>query len=492
MDGWMDGYSGCIGMAPKKFAFDYKKPVVIIIILLAVISAIYLAFYFPGGKEEFQLVPAEKTVGEAEEEVGERTGTEVGTGWSVHGDPEEAVKEAVTMALEGEINKTPDFAIIFATSGSDMETILTTARGQLGAETKIYGGSSDSRAVMTEKGFAKATADGYYPEEMEGERALAIMTVTSEDIVFGVGSANTSAYPTVQEAAKTAVLNAIRDAGQSEGVLPDIIFVTAPRGWEEETLEGFEEVVGKKTVILGGTAGGPEASVFGKTEVYDKGVSLAVIYTDLPIGWTFEGGFDTTDPHSGVVTAVDGQAILEIDNRPALEVYDEWLNGEIMRLYVEHNDTRVIKDLLTLHPLYRKYTSETGQEYALFSHPWARDPTMVDRAVATSTKIKVGERVYLSHGTWEVLENRVCNLPTKAKISGDVPLDSKPLFSVGYVCAGVMGTIPEDEREKLPILINYANNNAPFIAPFTSGEQGHFPGVGNKHGNLLTSFTIIG
>jgi hypothetical protein len=44
----------------------------------------------------------------------------------------------------------------------------------------------------------------------------------------------------------------------------------------------------------------------------------------------------------------------------------------------------------------------------------------------------------------------------------------------------------------MPILINYANKDAPFIAPFTWGEQGQFPGVGNKHGNLLTSFLVIG
>lgn len=481
-------------MVTKKNTSGYTKFILIFAVLVAVIAVIFFALYSLGEEGDFLLVPAEKTGGEAAVEGSEESGTEVGTGWSVHSDPEEAVKEAVSMALEGKSNQNPDFAIIFATSGSDMAAILTTARAELGAETKIYGGSSDSRAVMTEKGFAKAKADGYYPEEMKGERALAIMTVTpeEEDIVFGVGSANTSAYPTVQEAAKTAVLTAMTDAGKTEGELPDIILATTPRGFEEETLEGLEEVVGKNTVILGGTTGGPEFAVFGETWVYEKGISLAVIYTDRPIGWTFEGGFEVTDPHSGVVTAVDSQVILEIDNEPALDVYDEWLDGEIMRLYAEFNDTRVIKDLLTLHPLYRRYRSDTGQEYALFSHPWARDPTLEDRAVATSTKIKVGERVYLSHGTWEILENRIGNLPTNAKIQGDLPLDSKPLFGVGYVCAGVMGTIPEDEREKLPILINYANNNAPFIAPFTWGEQGNFPGVGNKHGNLLTSFMIIG
>ncbi len=70
--------------------------------------------------------------------------------------------------------------------------------------------------------------------------------------------------------------------------------------------------------------------------------------------------------------------------------------------------------------------------------------------------------------------------------------ESKPLFGIGYICAGVLGTITESERDKIPYLLNYSNNDAPYIAPFTWGEQGYFPGVSNKHGNLCTSFFVIG
>jgi hypothetical protein len=210
------------------------------------------------------------------------------------------------------------------------------------------------------------------------------------------------------------------------------------------------------------------------------------------VGWTFEGGFDVTDPHAGIVTKVEGQAIVEIDNRPALDVYDEWLDGKIGRLYQEIGDSGVIRDLLTLHPIYRKYTSPSGQDYFLFSHPWPKDDTLKDRSVMTSTKIKVGEKIYLSHGTWETLINRIGNLPSHAKLHGDMGVDAAPIFGIGYICGGVMGAIPETEREKLPLLISYANNDAPFIACFTWGECGHFPGIGSKHGNLLTGFLVIG
>lgn len=250
----------------------------------------------------------------------------------------------------------------------------------------------------------------------------------------------------------------------------------------------FEDVRSK----YGVTVGGPAIAVFGEDEIYNEGVSLAVIYTDLPVGWTFEGGFDVTDKHSGIVTKVQGQTIVEIDNKPALDVYDEWLGGEIERLHKQVGKPDVIKDLLTLHPVYRKYTSSSGQDYFLFSHPWPKDDEMKSRSVLTSTKIRAGERIYLSHGTWETLINRIGNLPRNAKLQGDIRVNSRPILAIGFICGGVMGVIPEAEREKLPFLINYANDNGRFIATFTWGEQGYLPGVGCKHGNLLTSFLVIG
>jgi hypothetical protein len=65
-------------------------------------------------------------------------------------------------------------------------------------------------------------------------------------------------------------------------------------------------------------------------------------------------------------------------------------------------------------------------------------------------------------------------------------------MSLGYFCAGVLGTIPENEREVIPTLINHANENAPFIGTISWGEQGQIPGVGNQHGNLTVGFLAIG
>ena len=457
--------------------------------MLILMMGVSLMLISQGDSKEFKLIPKKKTVPEIET----IPGTKVGTGWSTKESPDEAVKEAVEMALQGRLDEPPDVAFIFASSGSDMLSVLLNANKLFKGRTKIYGGSSDSRGVMTNKGYAGATKRGYEYAKMEGKRSLAVMTVSSKDIVFGVGSADCDAFPSVQNAAKAAVLVAIKSAEKTPAEMPQMVILTSPQGFEEETIEGIEEAFDGKIPILGGTAGGPTFASFGKDKVFEKGISLAVIYTDLPVGWWFEGGFDVKGPHSGVVTKVDGQHILEIDHRPALDVYDEWLGGKIGRL-VKENQNRFdqVRTLLILHPFHRRYPAPGGRTYSLFSHPWPKDKDLLERAVSTSTKIKVGERIYLSHGTWETLMNRIGNLPKHAKVQGGMAYESKPVFGIGYICAGVLGIIPESERAKVPELLNYSNNDAPFIGSFTWGEQGHFPGVGNKHGNLCTSFLVIG
>jgi hypothetical protein len=456
---------------------------------VVIIGAIAASFVMREREEGFQLVPIK--VGPSAAEGTEIAGTEVGTGWSTNENPTEAVREAVNMALGGKKQKEADFAIIYASSGSDMEAILQTAKQILGEEIKIFGGTSDSRAVMTDKGFVKASTRGYEFSKMEGRGGLVVMTVASKDIVFGVGSANLTDFSSAQDAGRAAVLSAIKSAGKSDSELPKVILLVSTIGIEEEILEGIEGAIGKNVPILGGTAGGPTDVVFGENKAYDDGVSLAVIYTDLPIGWTFEGGFDVTGEHTGIVTEAEGQTIVQIDNEPALDVYNQWLDGEIEKLHKEVGQSDLIRDLLTLHPLYRKFTSPSGQDYFLFSHPWPKDDKMEDKSVRTSTKIKAGERIYLSHGTWETLINRIGNLPKNAKVQGGIRIDATPILAIGSICGGVMGVITETEREKMSFLINYANKGGPFIASFTWGEQGHFPGIGNKHGNLLTSFLVI-
>ncbi len=418
--------------------------------------------------------------------------TEVGTGWSVNENPGDAVKEACAMALKDKHWKKPDFAVVFATSGSDLPKIFTQSKDVLGNKTKLFGGTSDSRTVITNKGVVKVTDRRYEYASMEGRRGLSVMTVSSDEITFGVGSSEFSAGSSIVNNAKAAVLSAIAGAHKTADQKPAAILLCATNQVEEECINGIESVLGKNIPIIGGTVGGWKFGVMGEKKVYEKGISLAVVYTNLPSGWTYEGGFDVKDPHSGIVTKTsDNFTIAQIDYKPALDVYNKWLGNDVYRMFSKIKKPDIVSNLMTLHPLYRKYTAANGQNYYLFQYLWINEETLKNKAILTSAKVTTGERLYLSHGTWETLLNRIGNMPKNVRANGNVGQELKPLFGYGDICAAILGTIPEEDRVKISPLINYANDHAPFIMNCTWGEQGLFPGIGNKHGNLFTSFFVI-
>jgi hypothetical protein len=414
-----------------------------------------------------------------------------GTGYSTSGDASTAVKEAIDMALKQSGKNQADFCIILASSESDFKSILTETKQILGNKIKIFGGTSNAGSVMTEKGYLKAGAktDSGVPID----KALAVMTIGTKDIVFGTASVSLSDSDAVHDAAAAVVKKAIEDAGKTIENKPKVILLYVAKGMEEETVTGIESVTGKDVPIFGGTAGGPKRIVMSNDGAYEKGISVAVIYTDLPVGLSFEAGYDITGKHSGVVTKVTGQNIEEIDGKPALDVYNEWMDGEIERLATkEISKPAEIEAFLALHPFYRKYTSSEKQDYYLFSRPWPNDPNMVNKFIKTNTNVLPQEKIYLSHGTWDILMNRMGIVASHAKMRCGLEPADKPVLVIGVICGGMMGCIPEAEKSKFPYLISYSTGSNCIIAAFTSGEQGHFPGVGNKHGNLATSFLVIG
>lgn len=196
------------------------------------------------------------------------TRTELGIGWSTGDDPRESIKDAIGMALEGKKYKNPTFAIVFGCAERDMQGIFTKAREILGDKTKIYGGVSDYRDTVS----------------TDGKSGIIVITITSPDIKFGVGSADISKSSSVCDAAKTAAQNAVNSAGTAQDREPKLVLLTPAAGEEDQTVKGTKEVVGNANIIVCGTPG--KLGVFGDKKAYANGVSSAVIYTNLPIGYS--------------------------------------------------------------------------------------------------------------------------------------------------------------------------------------------------------------
>ena len=199
---------------------------------------------------------------------GKVTCTELGIGWSTGDDPRESIKDAIGMALGGKKYKNPTFAIIFGCAERDMQGIFSKAKEMLGDKTKIYGGVSDYRDMVS----------------TDGKSGIIVITITSPDIKFGVGSADISKSSSVCDAAKTAAQNAVNSAGTSQDREPKLVLLTPAAGEEDQTVKGTKEIVGNANIIVCGTPG--KLGVFGEKKAYTNGVSSAVIYTNLPIGYS--------------------------------------------------------------------------------------------------------------------------------------------------------------------------------------------------------------
>jgi len=406
----------------------------------------------------------------------------VGYGWSVKDTPEEAVQEAVSQMKQRMEGKSPEHVLIFYTVGYDTERIQKELRRLIGSDVQIQG-SSSTLGVMSREGYHVGKVG-----------SLAILGINAPDHVnFGVGGADLDEYEP-QEAGRKAIQEAIKNSKQ-EG-LPQYIYITAAPGVEEHILPGIEDVVGTDVPVVGGSSGDNDLtgkwSEIANDEVYNNGVVLAAVYTDLKIGTHHEFGYKTTE-HRGIATKVDGRKILEIDNRPAADVYDEWTEGffaeKVQKARDEGEDSVNILAEATFYPIARVVKSEeVDLSYLCVSHPGYI--YLEEKSISGFANVEEGDEVVLLHGTWEWLVNRAQSTAHKAMASENIA-PGEGFFTFYTFCAGTLLAIPEDERPKVPLLLNQELGGIPFVGGFTLGEQVFMPGIGNRHANLVNSIAIF-
>jgi hypothetical protein len=214
-------------------------------------------------------------------------------------------------------------------------------------------------------------------------------------------------------------------------------------------------------------------------------VILGVIYTDLKLGYAFQSGY-LRSAKQGIATKAKGRIIYEIDNKPAAEVYNEWIGGKLNK---ELREGGKILLKTTFYPLAKVLRGKEGQTYYLSIHPLAFH--VPEKSLEVFANVATGDELSLLRGNWEVLLTRVGTTTVMARSSGNLS-KKEVAFGIFIYCAGTMLAIPEDERHLMPVYVNQALGGAPWIGVFTFGEQGWLPGVGNHHGNLANSMIIFG
>jgi len=271
------------------------------------------------------------------------------------------------------------------------------------------------------------------------------------------------------------------------GEAPDLIWLTATPGAEEEIIAGIEDVAGPHTPVVGGSAA--DDTVAGRWQVVaggqalDDAVAVSALFPSVPVSLAFQNGYAPTK-RQGTATGVAGRHLLSIDGRPAAEVYAAWAGA---RDWLRPGRTaRSILADSTFSPLGRPITAVSGVPFYLLAHPAAVHPCGAIELFAT---LREGEPICLMEGSRDGLTARAGRVARQAVANSAAGGDVCGALVV--YCGGCMLAV-EDRIAELSDGVSQALGDAPFLGVFTFGEQGLVTDGTNRHGNLMVSCVVFG
>lgn len=359
----------------------------------------------------------------------------------------------------------PDFLAVHFGIGASVGDLAPVARQLAGA---VHGASS-CLGVMTDGGLSIDTGD-------------AVGGFAIWDRAGSYGTASSDLGADAAAAAHAATEAALRAAGRT-GESPDLVWLSAAPGREEQVLAGVRAVVGAETPIVGGSAADNDVTgawaEFGPRDVHRDGVVVSVLFPSKPVAGTYQSGYAPTGD-SGLVTRVEGRRLYEIDGQPAATVYRRWTGGAIVPAGLE---SRSILAAATLWPLGRVTRHVAGIPFHLLAHPAAMHP---DGSLDLFADVGPGDRLWQMRGSADSLVARAGRVAQQAR-----EVTGRPVTGALVVfCGGCMLAV-RDRMEEVRAGISAALGAAPWLGVFSFGEQGVPAGDRPRHGNLMIACTVF-
>ncbi len=391
----------------------------------------------------------------------------IATAFSTQSNLATALQEASTELLE-KLGRSPDLTLVYYTENFDPHLLSEALTAQ--STTQIHG-CSTCIALMSSTGFH--SDDG---------KVLGLWAASDPDGAYGSALIEMNNQP--RRAGAEAIKQALNNAHRT-GEMPDLVWLSATPGSEEEVILGIQDVIGKHIPITGGSAADNNVagnwSIIANHDVTNDGIAVTVMFPSVEISYAFQSGYTATTT-SGKATKVARRIVYEIDGRPAAEAYNEW-TGCINHAMEGGGN---ILTQTALHPLGRKVASVGPVELFKLSHP---SSVTTENALTLFSDVAQGERLVLMTGSKNSLLSRAGRV---AKSALDVEEMEASNISGALIiyCAGCMLAV-KDEMDEVVDSINANLKNKPFLGAFTFGEQGCLVEGGNIHGNLMISAVIF-
>lgn len=342
--------------------------------------------------------------------------------------------------------------------------------------TALHGGSS-CLGVVTDRGLA--ITDG---------RGMGALAIWDPEGAYGTGMAPQGAHP--RAAARIATKAALH-AADRDGEAPDLVWLTAAPGAEEQVLAGIRDVLGVEAPVVGGSAADNDVSgnwaQFDHSGVRNDAVVVSVLFSTRPIARAYQSGYAPTATH-GRATRVNGRTVYEIDGEPAADVYARWTGGAVA---MPSDGSTSILASSTFHPLGRETGHVAGVPFHLLAHPAVAEAR---GGITLFADVALDEELWLMEGSADSLVARAGRVAAESRF-GLAPAGSEqadgPSGALVVYCGGCMLAVQERMRE-VEHGIRDALGGAPFLGVFTFGEQGAPLGSEARHGNLMISCSAFG
>lgn len=375
--------------------------------------------------------------------------TNIGVSYTVLPEARAAANYLVNEARAGLTNR-PNLAILFATADYDTQTLVSGVQEELG-NVPIWGGSSmngvfaNDRWISAEKGAAALMLIADRPA------GAALNCVKDDPVATGINT----------------TLAAIEQAGGVANAILTLAFM----GPEEKLLEGVAKAAPHVPVV-----GGSASDASGRFQQFGNGHAetnaFAIAALGGEIGYAFAHGYKPTG-NKAVITRALGRKIIELDKRPALDVYAEWTKEKKATV-----SGGAILTYSVLHPLLMHKNGVT-----LTVHPVNAND---DGSIDTGAAIVEGKTIELGVATTDELINAVEPVIRAAAKNVKKP-NAVILSHCGGRAIGLGARIGDVAGQ-----VKKAVGDVPWIGYLAFGEQGTpVPGE-NVHANLSLSALVLG
>ena len=401
--------------------------------------------------------------------------TKAGVGMSRHHNPAVAGREAAEQALEKAGVERPDFVFVFGSLGYDQRSLLRTVREAIGGA-PLTGCS------------AEGTIDG--DDADESGFSVVVTAISSDDLQWHNGSA--AGLEAEPRAAGQRVARDLMPHLSAETiglfVFPDGVkdFIVPTENLVDNFFEGLEGNLPSERFLpmWGGGANvnfnnwAPPTYQYCDDEVITNGVSYALLSGKAQAGWAISHG---CIPIGGerIVTRCQGNIIYEIDGKPAMEVFEEYIPEGALT-----HDRDWFRYVISLSLCFRAPSYMKDEEYVVRGMPAV---SMADGSITVQTEVKEGTSVWLSSRDKEKVSTGFDRMAAQIK---DQLGGEKPKLVFQFEC-GTRGKEMFREQEKLQLLRQFRQSldpDAPWVGFYTVGEIGPVEEHNLRH--LYTSVVL--